>query len=76
MSEEVPDQDTATELAEEYADSECIGQFGEITEVDEHDTKWTIEFQTHTLSDSYTHRVQITKSVANVISHDRSSRFD
>lgn len=76
MSKDVSNQNAATEIAEEYADKECVGQFGEITKTEERDTEWVIEFQTHTLSDAYTHRVQITKSVGNVISHDRSSRFD
>lgn len=76
MSEDVPDQEAAIELAKEYADSECIGQLGDVTEVEERETEWRIEFETHTLSDTHTHRVRITKSVGNVISHDRQSRFE
>lgn len=76
MSEDVPDQEAAIELAKEYADSECVGQFGDVTEVEERETEWRIEFETHTLSDTHTHRVRITKSVGNVISHDRPSRFE
>ena len=76
MSNDVPDEQTARELANTYADSECVGQLGDITDIEEYDTEWLVEFETHTLSDTYTHRVQITKSVGNVLSHDRSSRFD
>ncbi|MBB6091065.1 hypothetical protein HNR49_002456 [Halobacterium salinarum] len=53
MSEDVPDQEVAIELAKEYADSECVGQFGDVTDVDETETEWRIEFQTHTLSDTH-----------------------
>lgn len=76
MSDDVPDEQTAIEIAETYADSECIGQLGDITDIGERDTEWLVEFETHTLSDTYTHRVRIPKSVGNVISHDRSSRFE
>lgn len=76
MSDDVPDQETAIELAKEYADSECVGQFGDVTDVEERNTEWRIEFETHTLSDTHTHRVRIIKSVGNVISHDRTSRFE
>lgn len=76
MSDDVSDAQAAIEIAEAYADHECVGQFGEGTMTEERDTEWLIEFQTHTLSDTYTHRVRITKSVGNVIAHDRSSRFE
>lgn len=76
MSEDVSDQEAAIKLARGYADRECVGQFGDVTDVEETDTEWHIEFQTHTLSDTYTYRVRITKSVGNVISYDRSSRFE
>lgn len=76
MNEDVSDRDAAITLAERYADDDCIGQFDKVTEVEERELKWLIEFQTHTFSDTYTHRVRITKSVGNVISHDRSSRFE
>lgn len=75
MSDEVPNREVATEIAKEYADSECIGELGEVTDTEERDTEWVVEFQTHTFSDSYSHRVRITKSAGNVISHDRSTRF-
>lgn len=76
MDEDVPDRETAIELVEEYADSECVGQFGDVTDVEERETEWRVEFRTHTPSDTHTHRVRITKSVGNVVSHDRSSRFE
>jgi hypothetical protein len=76
LSEDAPDREAAIELAKGYADSECVGQFGEVTDVEETETEWRIEFRTHTLSGTNTHRVRITESVENVVSHDRSSRFD
>lgn len=76
MSDEVPGTEAAIEITEEYADNECVGEFGEIIEIEERDNNWTIELRTHTFFDEYTHRIQITKSVGNVISHDRSDRFD
>ncbi|SEO90303.1 hypothetical protein SAMN04487948_10748 [Halogranum amylolyticum] len=76
MSKEVATRDAAIEITEAFADSECVGRFGEITEVAERDTVRLVEFQTHTLSETYTHRIRITTSVGNVVTHDRSSRFD
>ncbi|WP_152420654.1 hypothetical protein [Halorubrum tebenquichense] len=76
MSEDVPDQETASELAKEYADNECVGQLGDITDIEERDAEWQIEFETHTLSDTHTHRIRITKFAGNVISYDRLSRFE
>lgn len=76
MNEDVPDKDTAIDIAEDFANDESIGQFGEVTDVEETETEWQVEFQTSTFSETYTHRIRITKSVGNVIAHDRSSRFD
>lgn len=76
MNEDVSNQEAAIELVREYADRECVGQFGDVTDVEETDTEWGVEFETHTLSDTYAHRVRITKSVGNLVSHDRSSRFE
>lgn len=76
MGDEIQDSETAVEIAEEYADTECVGEFGEIITTEEEDTEWVVEFQTHTFSDVYTHTIRITKSVGNVVSHDRTSRFD
>jgi len=76
MSEAVPDKETAIELATAYADSDCLGQFGEVIDVEDRDTTWVVEFQTHTFTERYRHRIELTKSVGNVISHDRSSRLE
>lgn len=70
------DRETAVEIAKAYADEECTGEFGEVTDVDNRESDWQIEFKTHTFSDTYTHRIKVTKSVGNVVAHDRSSRFD
>lgn len=71
MHDDVPDPETAREIADEYADTECVGELGDIVDVEERDSEWIVEFRTHTFSDAYTHRIQITKSVGNVITHDR-----
>lgn len=76
MSEDVSDQEAAIALVKEYAASECVGRFGDVTDVEEREAEWFIKFHTSTSSDTHTHRVRITKSVGNVISHDRSSRFE
>lgn len=73
MGDEVPDADTATEFAEDYADEECVGQLGDVVEVADRDSMWVVEFRTHTFSDVYTHRIAITKSVGNVVNHERSN---
>lgn len=72
MSDDVPDAETATEIAREYAHAECVGQLGDVTAVAERDAVWVVEFRTHTFSDADTHRLQITKSVGNVVGHERS----
>jgi len=76
MSDAVPDSETAIELATQYAESDCVGQFGEITDVEDRDATWVVEFRTHTFADRYSHRIEVTKSVGNVITHDRSSRLE
>jgi hypothetical protein len=76
MGDDVPDRETAIELAKEYAESECVGQIGDSIDVEERDMTWIVKFQMYTYSEKTTHRVKITKSVGNVISHDRSSRFE
>jgi hypothetical protein len=73
---EVPDEQTAREIAEAYADAKCVGQFGAVTDVGKRDSEWEVVFETHTISETYTHRLRITESVGNVIAHERSSRFD
>ncbi|MFC7164704.1 hypothetical protein [Halospeciosus flavus] len=76
MGDDVEERDEAVTIAEEYADSECVGELGEVTDVEERDKSWYVEFQTHTFSETYTHSVEITKAVGNVVSHDRSSQFE
>lgn len=73
MNEDVPNRETAIEIAATYAERECVGTFGDVTETEEEDAEWIVEFQTHTFSDAYTHRIRISKSVGNVLSHDRTS---
>lgn len=73
MADDVRERDEAVAIAEEYADRECVGQLGEITDVEERDESWTVEFRTHTFSETYAHSVTVTKSVGNVISHEHSS---
>lgn len=73
MKDEVPDEQTAKEIATEYAKNECIGTLGEVIEIESQNSDWIVEFRTHTFSDEYDHRVRITKSVGNVIAHDRLS---
>lgn len=72
---EVRDRETAVELAKDYADEECVGQFGETVDVRREDSSWVVEFKTHTYSDEYVHRLKIT-STGNVYAHERSNRFD
>ncbi|WP_225336481.1 hypothetical protein [Halomicrobium urmianum] len=72
MGDDVPDAETATGIAEDYADEECVGQLGDVVEVVEREAEWIVEFRTHTFSDAYTHRLTITKSVGNVVGHERS----
>ncbi|QKY20188.1 hypothetical protein B4589_007265 [Halolamina sp. CBA1230] len=73
---DVPDEETAAEIAERYAEAECTGQFGTVTDVGKQDAEWVVAFETHTFSETYTHRVRITERVGNVIAHERSSRFE
>lgn len=72
MCYDVPDADAATDIAEEYADAECVGEPGDVVTVEERDSQWIVELRAHTFSDTYTHRVRITKSVGNVIGHERT----
>lgn len=70
------DKETAIEIATDYADEECVGQLGDILETHKEDDDWIVEFRTHTYADSYDHRVRITATVGNVISHERGNRLD
>lgn len=76
MSDDVPDKEAVIEIAEEYADTECVGEFGDIVEVDERENEWIIVFRTHTFSDAYSHRIRITSAVGNVVAHERSNQFE
>jgi hypothetical protein len=73
---EITDERTAREIAEEYADAECVGQLGAVTDVGKRNGEWEVVFETHTTSETYTHRVRITERVGAVVDHERSSRFD
>lgn len=75
MEDEV-DEREAIEIAEDYADEECVGELGETLDVTKEDGSWIVEVRTHTFSDSYDHRVKITATVGNIISHERDDRFD
>ena len=72
MNADVSNSEKAIEIAEAYADDECVGQLGDIVDVEERENEWIVEFRTHTYADAYTHRLRITKNVGNVISHERS----
>lgn len=71
MEGEVTDKDSAVEVARDYADEECVGQFGDATDVSRDDGVWVVEFETHTYSGAYRHRVKINR-VGNVFSHERN----
>jgi hypothetical protein len=73
---EVPDERSARAVAEAYADTECVGQFGAVTDVGKRNGEWEVVFETHTTSEAYTHRVRISERAGTVIGHERSSRFD
>jgi len=70
------DKEDAIEIAQDYADDECVGQFGDILNASKEDSTWNVEFRTHTYGDSYDHRVTITATVGNVISHERGNRLN
>jgi len=70
------DKENAIEIAQDYADEECVGQIGDILDAYKENGNWLVEFRTHTYSDSYDHQVTITATVGNVISHKRGNRLD
>lgn len=70
------DEDRVIDIAKDYADEECVGEFGEILDTGQEDDLWIVEFRTHTFADEYDHRVKITDNMGNVISHDRHDRLD
>lgn len=71
MANSITDKETAESIAVEYAEKECIGTIGEVIDVVHEDAAWIVELQTHTFSEEFVHRIEITDSVGNVISHDR-----
>lgn len=73
MKGEIEDSDTAIEIAKDYADVECLGELGEVRDARRESKNWIVEFRTHTFSDTYEHRVQLSP-VGNVFSHDRTDR--
>jgi hypothetical protein len=75
MKGEIEDADTAIEIVRDYADDECIGELGEVTDARRENKSWIVEFRTHTFSDAYEHRIQLLPS-GNVFSHDRTSRIE
>ena len=70
MEGEITDADTAIEIARDYADDECVGEFGEVLDTRQENNNWIVEFRTHTFSNAYKHRVQLSP-IGNVFSHDR-----
>lgn len=72
MEGTVGDSDTAAALAREYADEECVGEFGEVTSVDHEDDVWSVGFTTHTFSEAFDHRVKVSRE-GNVYAHERST---
>jgi len=78
MREEISDKEDAIKVAKEFADDDkrCVGEFGEITDVRREDNLWIVEFRTHTLSDEHIHQIRITTAVGNVVSYERTSKFD
>jgi hypothetical protein len=75
MEGEIEDPNTAIERAKEYAGDDCVGEFGEVLDVRQENNSWIVAFRTHTFSDAYEHRVQLSR-IGNVVSHDRPSRFE
>jgi hypothetical protein len=71
MEGKIEDPDTAIEIARDYADEECIGEVGEVVDARRENNNWIVEFRTHTFSDAYKHRVQLS-AIGNVFSHDRT----
>lgn len=75
MNGDIENEETAEDVAREYADEDCVGELGEVLDVQRDDTDWIVEFRTHTFSDSYDHRVRISQ-VGNVYAHERADRLD
>jgi hypothetical protein len=62
MAGEIEDADRAIEVVKNYADDECVGEFGEVLDARQENNNWTVEFRTHTFSDRYKHRVQLSST--------------
>lgn len=75
MEGEIESSETAIEIAREYAADNCVGEWGEVLDTRQEDKDWIVEFRTHTFSDAYEHHVQLSP-IGNVVSHDRTSRFE
>lgn len=78
MGDEISDKEGAIEIVKGFAedDRRCVGEFGEIIDVHRDENSWIVEFRTHTLSEEHTHQIRITTAVGNVVSYDRTSKFD
>jgi hypothetical protein len=72
MGGTVTDRETAESIATEYAEAECVGTIGDVVTVTREDSRWIVELETHTFSDRFCHRIEITAAVGNVVAHDRS----
>ena len=55
----------------DYANNECVGELGEVLDAKQENNTWIIEFRTHTFSNTYNHRIQMSP-IGNVFSHDRT----
>lgn len=73
MENRIQNADDAESIAEDYADEECVGTTGEVIDVTREDSAWIVEVRTHTFSEAYVHRIEITASVGNVVAHDRKA---
>lgn len=71
MANSITDKETAESIAVEYAEKECIRTIDEVIDVVHEDAAWIAELRTHTFSEEFVHRIEITDLVGNVISHDR-----
>lgn len=70
MTGELVDSEGAIDAAKEYAIEECVGQFGEVLDVDRDGDDWSVRFRTHSYADEYVYRVRINR-VGKVYAHER-----
>lgn len=75
MVGDLRDPEAVKDAVREYADDECVGELGEVTDVTRDDSYWTAEFRTHTFSDEYRHEVRLNQ-VGNVFAHESDGRLD